>query len=114
MLDTAHAASTPTSRPFVLPPMLRIALLQIGLLALLLAVWELAIRFGWIAVYLYGQPSGVFSKAATLLASGELLRDAGLTAWEAIAGFLIGTFLGSIIGLMLWLIPTERQSCGPI
>jgi NitT/TauT family transport system permease protein len=113
MLDTAHAGSTPASRPLVVPPVLRIALLQIALLALLLAAWELAIRFGWIAVYLYGQPSGVFSKAATLLANGELLRDAALTAWEAIAGFLIGTLLGSTIGLMLWLIPTGAAVLRP-
>ncbi len=46
-----------------LPPAVRIALLQIALLAALLAAWELAIRFGLLAVYIYGQPSGVAAKA---------------------------------------------------
>ena len=97
----------------MLPHVLRIALLQIALLVVLLAAWELAIRFGWIAVYLYGRPSGIFAKAAILLANGELLRDAALTAWEAIAGFLLGTVLGSTVGLLLWLFPTSAAVLRP-
>lgn len=97
----------------MLPPALKIALLQIVLLALLLAAWELAVRFGWIAVYLYGRPSGVFARAATLLANGELLRDAALTAWEAVAGFVLGTVTGSAVGLMLWLFPVSAAVLRP-
>ena len=66
-----------------------------------------------IPVYLYGRPSGIFAKAATLIASGELLRDAALTAFEAITGFLIGTFLGSAAGLSLWLFPTGAAVLRP-
>ena len=97
----------------MLPPALKIALLQVALLAVLLAAWELAVRFGWIAVYLYGRPSGIFARAATLLANGELLRDAALTAWEAVAGFVLGTVLGSAVGLMLWLFPTGAAVLRP-
>ena len=112
-LDTAEAASDQAPGQPLLPPALRIALLQIALLAVLLAAWELAIRFGWIAVYLYGRPSGIFAKAATLLMSGELLRDSALTAWEAIAGFMLGTLLGSATGLLLWLFPTSAAVLRP-
>jgi len=112
VLDAGHTAVTGGAR-FKLPPALRIALLQIALLALLLAAWELAIRFGFIAVYLYGQPSGIIAKGAKLIGSGELLRDAALTAWEAIAGFLIGTVLGSAAGLSLWLFPTGAAVLRP-
>jgi NitT/TauT family transport system permease protein len=41
------------------------------------------------------------------------LRDAALTAWEAIAGFLIGTILGSAAGLALWLVPTGAALLRP-
>jgi len=99
VLDAGEA--TGTGARFRLSSALRIALLQIGLLVALLAAWELAIRFGFIAVYLYGQPSGIIAKGAKLIGSGELLRDAALTAWEAIAGFLIGTVLGSATGLSI-------------
>ncbi len=96
-----------------LPPALKIALLQIALLVALLAAWELAIRGGLLAVYVYGQPSGILAKAGKLIASGELLRDAALTAWEAIAGFLLGTLLGSTVGLLLWLVPTGAAVLRP-
>lgn len=112
VLDAGQTAMTGGTR-FKLPPALRIALLQIALLAALLAAWELAIRFGFIAVYLYGQPSGIIAKAGKLIASGELLRDAALTAWEAVAGFLIGTVLGSAAGLSLWLFPTGAAVLRP-
>lgn len=111
-LDTTQAAPDRAERR-MLPPALKIALLQIALLALLLAAWELAIHFGWIAVYLYGRPSGIFARAATLLANGELLRDAALTAWEAVAGFVLGTVIGSAVGLMLWLFPISAAVLRP-
>jgi NitT/TauT family transport system permease protein len=111
-LDAGQAALAGRGR-LTLPPSLRIALLQIALLIALLAAWELAIRFGLIAVSVYGQPSGILSKAVKLIASGELLRDAALTACEAIAGFLLGTFLGSAVGLLLWLAPTGAAVLRP-
>ncbi len=94
-------------------PALKIGLLQVALLVALLAVWELAIRLEWIAVYIYGQPSGVFSKAAHLIANGELLRDAAITAWEGVVGFLLGTIIGSTVGLSLWLFPTGAAVLRP-
>jgi NitT/TauT family transport system permease protein len=109
----AADASPAVARGRGFPPMLRIALLQITLLVVLLAVWEIAIRFEWLAVYIYGQPSGIFAKGKTLIANGELLRDAAITAWEAIAGFLLGTTLGSAVGLSLWLFPSGAAVLRP-
>lgn len=110
---TAIEATQASAERRLMPPVLWIALLQVALLALLLAAWEIAIRFNWIAVYLYGRPSGIFAKASVLIANGELLRDAALTAWEAIAGFLIGTIAGSAAGLLLWLFPTSAAVLRP-
>ena len=111
-IDAADVAPA-VARGRGLPSVLRIALLQIALLVVLLAAWEIAIRFEWLAVYIYGQPSGIFVKAKTLIANGELLRDAAITAWEAIAGFLLGTILGSTVGLSLWLFPTGAAVLRP-
>ena len=114
MSDVEAARLTlPNKRPRRVPPSLRIGAMQIALLVILLAVWEVAVRFGWIAVYLYGQPSGIYTKAVGMIASGELLRDSALTAAEAIAGFLIGTLFGSLIGLALWLFPTGAAVLRP-
>lgn len=87
-------------------PSTRVILLwQVGLMAGLLLLWEAAIHFGWIAAYIYGRPSGIFAKGVELIANGSLIRDAALTTFEAISGFLIGTFAGSALGLALWLTP---------
>ena len=110
-IDTPSGLAS--SNRYAMPTALRIGLLQVALLITLLVVWELAIRFEWIAVYIYGQPSGIFAKAAHLLANGELLRDAAITAWEGVAGFLLGTIIGSFIGLSLWLFPTTASVLRP-
>lgn len=113
-MTAVEASSAIAARKgYAVPAALRIGLLQIALLVALLIVWELAIRFGWIAVYIYGQPSGIFAKAAHLLVNGELLRDAAITAWEGVAGFLLGTIIGSFIGLSLWLFPTGAAVLRP-
>jgi NitT/TauT family transport system permease protein len=109
--EQAGASALGAARGF--PAALRIVFLQIAVLVALLAAWELAIRFGWLAVYIYGQPSGVFAKAVALIANGELLRDAAITAWESIAGFVLGTLLGSAVGLALWLSPTSASVSQP-
>lgn len=89
----------------VTPSTFQILTWQIGLLVGLLALWEIAVSLGWIEVYIYGRPSGIFAKAVDLIGSGALLRDSALTAFEAISGFIIGTVTGSVLGLALWLSP---------
>ncbi|WP_332118555.1 ABC transporter permease [Azorhizobium caulinodans] len=96
-----------------MPSPSRVALYQIALLLALLALWEAGVALGWLPVFLYGRPSGVIAKGWQLILSGELARDAALTAWEAIAGFAIGTVLGSAAGLTLWLFPTGAAVLRP-
>lgn len=66
------------------------------------ALWELGVRIGWISNFLVGSPSGIFGLAYKMTLSGELLSDTWCTLFEAILGFVIGTILGSLIGLALW------------
>jgi ABC-type nitrate/sulfonate/bicarbonate transport system permease component len=68
----------------------------VALLALLLAAWEIAIHFKWIAVYLYGRPSGIFAKASILIANGELSGRVTATLLACIpvlAAIPLGTWL---------------------
>jgi NitT/TauT family transport system permease protein len=106
----------PARRPATRLPMSgwRLLLLQILLVAGVLAVWEAAVRFGLAKVYVYGQPSGILGKAWGLVASGELWRHTWITAQEAILGFVIGSALGSLCGLALWLTPTFAKVLRPV
>ncbi|GAC1331747.1 MAG: ABC transporter permease [Beijerinckiaceae bacterium] len=101
--DRLSAAVSAASRrgPGLDTPFGRAIIQLVGTIALLLA-WEAGVRAGLISAFLVGQPSGI---AAYLIKSGldgSLVRDTGYTLYEAILGFVIGTILGSGLGLALW------------
>jgi NitT/TauT family transport system permease protein len=77
-------------------------MLQALAVVLFFALWEIGVRMGWISAFLVGSPAGIFSFAAKMIASGELLSDTWYTLFEAILGFVIGTIFGSLLGLALW------------
>jgi NitT/TauT family transport system permease protein len=111
--------SKPATGPAKAPPVAvasrwRILGYQAGFIIFLFLLWELAIRFGVIPVYLYGQPSGIFQKTILLAREGEIFTHLGVTAFEAITGFFIGTTLGSVAGLALWLSDTVARILRPI
>lgn len=92
----------------------RILFYQVLLITSFLALWEIAIRAGWIAVYLYGQPTGIWRELVKGFVSGSLLRDTWVTTQETVIGFLIGSLLGSAAGLLLWLSPTMASILRPL
>ncbi len=87
---------------------------QLLLVAAIFGLWEWGVRSGVLPVYLYGQPSGVWAKAQALAATGELWRHTWVTAQEAVLGFLIGSGLGSLTGLLLWLSPATAATVRPV
>jgi NitT/TauT family transport system permease protein len=80
--------NAPTERTGRLVPALRARGDQLLVLIALTAAWQaLSSVFG---TYWIGSPIGVLTRFGTGIASGELLRHAGYTLSEAVAGFLIG------------------------
>lgn len=79
-----------------------IVLTQIGVLALLLAVWELAATLQWIDSFITSSPSKICKTFAELTASGTLLHHALVSTLETVAGFVIGTLLGYLTAVLLW------------
>jgi NitT/TauT family transport system permease protein len=78
------------------------AMIQLLGTILLLLAWEAGVRAGFISAFLVGQPSGILAYLGKSVADGSLIRDTGYTLYEAILGFVIGTALGSAVGLALW------------
>ena len=72
------------------------------ILALLIVVWEAAARFGLIDPFITSSPSRVAATLVRLLEGGELFLHIGVTLLETVAGFLIGTVLGTLIAALLW------------
>lgn len=107
------APARPAARR-LLPGTGRIFIYQVLVIAGFFAIWEVAIRAGWIPVYIYGQPSGVVREFVKGITDGKLLIDTWVTTQESVIGFLIGSLFGSAAGLALWLSPTTAAVIRPI
>ena len=72
------------------------------LLAALLLIWEFGSRIGWIDPFFFSSPSTILQTAAVKWQSGTLWRDIVYTASSTLLGFLLGTAVGSVLGLLFW------------
>ena len=73
-----------------------ILLTQILILVSFLGIWEiLADNF------ITSQPSKIFATFMNLT-SNDLLKHIGVTVYETVVGFLVGTTLGIAIAIILW------------
>ncbi len=75
---------------------------QALLIVLLLGWWELATRAVSSRAFLFGSPSGIFGYLAKMVSDGSIWSDTWVTGLETLAGFALGNFLGTAIGLLLW------------
>lgn len=75
---------------------------KIGLLALLLLIWEVMARFGFIDPFITSCPSRFSASIMRLFSRGELMHHIFVTTAEATAGFIAGTILGTLIAVALW------------
>ncbi len=74
--------------------------LRIAFGILLLSTWQLS--SGWLLSPLYiSSPIAVGKALYGMLADGSLIRNMWVTAFEAGAGFLLGSIAGIIVGLVL-------------
>ena len=62
--------------------------MQVGLVALLLLVWEVAPRMGWINPMLTSYPSAIFRTLAMIAADGTLALHTWTTLSEILVGFM--------------------------
>jgi NitT/TauT family transport system permease protein len=78
---------------------------QIGLVALLLGVWEIAPRAGWINPMLTSYPSAVAKTLLVMLQDGSLVLHTWTTLIEIMIGFCVGMALGLVGAVALWSSP---------
>lgn len=78
-----------------------ILLTQILILTTFLGIWEWMANKNIIDSFITSQPSRIFDTFMNL-SSNDLLKHIGVTVYEMIVGFLLGTILGIIIAIILW------------
>lgn len=91
-----------------------ITCMRYAILVALIGLWELAARLGWIDPFITSSPSRVATTIARLLQDGELFTHIGVTLFETVAGFLIGTAAGTLIAAVMWWSRSPAASSTPI
>ncbi len=81
---------------------LKIKLFQIGILLILGAIWEISAYFNWIDPFIVSCPSKIFKMLIILNNSGMLWYHVGITTFESIVGFILGTILGVAFAIFIW------------
>ena len=90
-----------------------ITCMRYAILVALICLWELAAQVGWIDPFITSSPSRVAATIARLLQDGELFTHIGVTLFETVAGFLIGTAAGTLIAAAMWWSPVACRILDP-
>lgn len=90
-----------------------IATAQIGLLILIIALWEVLARLNVIDTFIMSCPSRILKTIRDLYISNTLFVHIFTTLYETIIGFLIATIGGTLIALILWWNDTLRKILDP-
>ncbi|TGA97931.1 ABC transporter permease [Sporolactobacillus shoreae] len=72
----------------------------VGLLIIFL--WEFLTWIGWLDSYYWSSPSTIVRTGWVAITEGTLLQDLAYTSGATISGFILGTVVGSALGLSFW------------
>lgn len=75
---------------------------RIIILVAIFALWEIAGDLKWIDPFLTSTPSRMVKSLIKIYNEGTLFKHIGVTCFETILGFSLGTVLGTIIAVLLW------------
>lgn len=78
-----------------------VGITQVLVLVIFLGVWEFLANEKIIDSFITSQPSRIL-KTFLNLGSNDLLKHIGVTVYETIVGFLLGTIMGIFIAILLW------------
>jgi NitT/TauT family transport system permease protein len=76
--------------------------IQIGILVGGIAFWETGANLSLIDQFFWSQPSAIFKTLIIFFTAGDAWTDIGFTFRSTIIGFLLGTTVGSVLGLSFW------------
>jgi NitT/TauT family transport system permease protein len=83
-------------------PTVTIVAVQVGILVGIVALWEIAADTGMIDAFFWSRPSAIFHTLIIFFSTGDAFTDIAFTFQSTILGFLIGTTVGSALGLSFW------------
>lgn len=75
---------------------------QVLLLFLLIIAWEIAATTGLIEAFIFSSPRRIWQALIEMTMNGTLFYHVGVTLYETIISFALGTVLGILIATVLW------------
>ena len=91
---------------------LLILVTQVGLVAFFIIIWEVLANIGVIDSFITSKPTRIVETFISMLSEGLLIHIL-VTCLETIAGFLLGTILGTFIASALWWSPFLSKVVSP-
>nr|WP_245712526.1 ABC transporter permease [Anaerobacillus alkalilacustris] len=92
---------------------IKIKIVQLSILVSFFAIWETASRLRWIDPLLFSMPSRVWKLFIEKVIDGSLFTHLSVTLFETIAGFILGTFIGTMLAAILWWSPFVSRVLDP-
>lgn len=90
-----------------------ITFFRIFILIAFLILWEVAANMKLIDPFLTSSPSRMLKSFLSFYENGTLFNHIGVTCYETILGFSLGTILGTIIAIILWWFPFTAKILDP-
>lgn len=91
----------------------KILIWQIGLLIGFILLWEGLARVGLLNTFLFSSPSAIYKLFLEYVKDGSLFIHIGVSVWETILGFTIGTVIGVMVAIILWWSDTVAKILDP-
>lgn len=91
----------------------RIRIAQVSLLVGFFLFWELSCRLGLSDGFLTSAPSRMAASFWNLCRGGEVLLHVGMSCFETVVGFTLGTLLGTAIAVAMWRWPALSRVMDP-
>lgn len=91
-----------------------VGLVSIGVFIVLIAIWEVGSRTGFISSLVLPAPSEAFQALCQLVESGMLWKHLSASLQRLILGWTFGTLLGVGVGLLIGLVSIARAGLVPL
>ncbi len=86
---------------------------QISIFLVLLVLWEVATRVGWLDPFIFSSPLRMVKCFVELSADGSIYYHMGVTLMETFLSFFLIMLVGVVIAILLWWNPTVAKVSEP-
>ena len=90
-----------------------ITFMRYALFVFFILLWEVAARTGLVDPFIASSPTRVIATIVRLYMGGDLFMHIGVTLFETVVGFVLGTLLGTLIAISFWWSKTLSRILDP-